>query len=44
MNGLAQYLADSARKTPDATAVVEPGHGSLSYAELDALAARLATD
>jgi amino acid adenylation domain-containing protein len=41
MNGLAQYLADSARKTPDATAVVEPGHGSLTYAELDALAARL---
>ena len=31
----------SARRDPDATAVVEPGHGAISYRELDALSDRL---
>src|SRR5687767_1409366 len=38
---LHQYLVDSARRTPHAIAVVEPGRGSITYAELDALSDRL---
>jgi amino acid adenylation domain-containing protein len=35
--GLHQYLVDSARRTPDQVAVVEPGQGEITYRELDRL-------
>lgn len=35
--GLQDYLVDSAQRAPQHTAVVDPGHGEISYAELDAL-------
>jgi amino acid adenylation domain-containing protein len=35
--GLQHYLTASARRTPQRTAVVDPGVGEASYAELDAL-------
>jgi len=38
---LHQYFLDSARRSPLAVAVVEPGHGSLTYGELDALSDRV---
>ncbi len=38
---LHDYFLDSARRSPLAVAVVEPGHGSLTYAELDALSNRV---
>ena len=37
---LHQYFADSATRRPGAIAVVEPGHGSVTYGELDALSDR----
>jgi amino acid adenylation domain-containing protein len=37
---LHRYFADSAARSPDSVAVVEPGHGSITYAQLDALSDR----
>jgi amino acid adenylation domain-containing protein len=39
--GLHDYFVRSARRTPHATAVIEPGAGSISYGELDALSDRM---
>jgi acyl-CoA synthetase (AMP-forming)/AMP-acid ligase II len=39
---LVEYLEASARRVPDRTAVVDPDGGSLSYAELDDAANRVA--
>jgi acyl-CoA synthetase (AMP-forming)/AMP-acid ligase II len=41
MASLQQFLVDSARRTPDATAIVEPGHGTVTYADLNALSDRV---
>ena len=38
---LHRYLAEAARRSPDRDAVVEPGAGKLSYAQLDALSDRV---
>ena len=38
---LHDYFVRSARRSPDAPAVIEPGAGSISYGELDALSDRL---
>ena len=38
---LHEYFLESSLRSPSAVAVVEPGHGSLTYAELDALSDRL---
>ncbi|HEX6137062.1 MAG TPA: amino acid adenylation domain-containing protein [Casimicrobiaceae bacterium] len=38
---LHRYLVDAALRAPDATAVVDPGHGSIRYDELDALSDRV---
>src|SRR2546430_14033635 len=35
------YLSASARRRPDAVALVEPGQGQIGYGELDALSDRL---
>jgi amino acid adenylation domain-containing protein len=38
---LHRYVEEAARRTPDGVAVIEPGAGSLTYAELDALSSRV---
>src|SRR5215470_13541650 len=38
---LHDYFVQSARRSPGATAVIEPGAGSISYGELDALSDRM---
>jgi L-proline---[L-prolyl-carrier protein] ligase len=40
-SGLHRYFIDSTRRWPNSVAVIEPGHGSISYAELDALSDRV---
>ena len=41
MASLQEFLIDSARRAPGSIAVVEPGHGSISYEDLDALSNRM---
>ena len=38
---LFEFLEHSARLDPDRTAVIEPGHGSITYGELNSLANQL---
>jgi acyl-CoA synthetase (AMP-forming)/AMP-acid ligase II len=40
-NALFEFLEHSARLDPDRSAVIEPGHGSITYGELNALANQL---
>jgi hypothetical protein len=37
-NALFEFLEHSARLDPDGSTVIEPGHGSITYGELNALA------
>jgi acyl-CoA synthetase (AMP-forming)/AMP-acid ligase II len=40
-NALFEFLEHSARLDPDGSAVIEPGHGSITYGELNTLANQL---